>query len=799
MKSIIIGLVIAVSSFSYSQNCTYIFLGELKDFHDGTPIESATIYQKENDRYSFSDLNGKFKIENLCAGTLTLVISHANCETKTVSFEINSDTFKTILIEHHIEELKEVSVTAHIDKKETTTAQETVLKANTLKKYSALNLGDALKEVSGVSSINTGNSIVKPMINGMHSSRLLILNNNVRLQDQEWGIEHAPNVDINSADQISVIKGSGALAFGGDAVGGVIVINPSRIIRRDTLYGRTIIGGQSNGRGYNISSTLNKSYKSGWFANIQGSLKQNGDFKAPDYNLTNTGLKSQAFTVSAGKKKFESGFEVYYSYLNNEIGILGASHIGSTFDLVRAINSDEPNLIRDFSYDINAPKQDITHHLVKASYYKRFQKFGKVNLQYDYQNNQRFEFDVRIGETRNIPAIDLKLQTHTLLADVNLDADLDRKINFGIMGRFQDNFANPATEVRRLIPDYEKYDFGAYTTTEWQISEDLIVDAGIRYDFNRIDAKKFYLKSRWEERGYDMDFSDIIIEELPTQLLTNPIFNYHNISASAGVKYNFNDRSYIIANYALSSRPPNVSELFSDGLHHSAARFELGDLRFDKEIANRVSASYAYNGTTFNLLTEVFYNNIKDYMYLRPFDFILTNRGPFPLWQYQQTNAQLFGVDVTATYDVSNALQWQNKTAFIKGYDLKTDLPLIDMPSFNTTNQITYSNEAWYNFSARLKSDLVFEQNEFPDFNFEIEDELTGDMILVDISTPPPAYHLLHFSSEATFEINKKTNLNVAIAVNNIFNTSYRNYLNRLRYYADDLGRNITLQLQLNY
>ena len=799
MKQLIVGFAIALSCISYSQNCTYIFLGELSDFHDGTPIVSATIFIKEHDKYIISDFDGKFKIENLCSGPLTLTISHIGCETKTVNYMIKGDTHKSILIEHHIEELNEISVIGNTGKRETKTAQETILKANTLKKYSALNLGDALKEVAGVSSINTGNSIVKPMINGMHSSRLLILNNNVRLQDQEWGIEHAPNIDINSAAQISVIKGSGALAYGGDAIGGVIVVNPNRIIRKDSLYGRTIIGGQSNGRGYNISSTLNKSYSSGWFANIQGSLKQNGDFKAPNYNLTNTGLKSYAFTVNAGKKKFESGFEVFYSYLDNEIGILGASHIGSTFDLERAINSGQPSLINDFSYDINAPKQEVTHHLAKASYYKRFKNFGKINLQYDYQNNQRFEFDVRIGDRRDIPAVDLKLQTHTFLADVNLDANLDRKVNFGIMGRFQDNFANPATEVRRLIPDYKKYDFGAYTTAEWQLNDNLTFDAGIRYDFNRIDAKKFYLKSRWEERGYDIDFSDIIIEDFPTQFLTNPVFNFHNISASTGIKYNINDNNQIIFNYSLASRPPNVSELFSDGLHHSAARFEIGDLRFGKEIANRVSTSYAFNTSRFNLLTEVFYSRINDFIYLRPFDFILTNRGPFPLWQYQQTNAELFGVDITATYNVTDALQWQNKTAFIKGYDLKTDLPLIDIPSFNTTNQITYNNEAWNNFSASLKSEWVFKQNEFPDFNFEIEDQLTGEMTLIDISTPPPAYHLLHLYTEATFSFTEKTNLKVAMGINNLLNTSYRNYLNRLRYFADDLGRNITLQLELNY
>ncbi len=799
MTRLIIGLIMASSCYGYSQDCSYTFLGELNDFHDGSPIESATIFIKELDKYLVSDFDGKFKIESLCSGTLTLTISHVGCETKTVSYDVDGDTFKKILIEHHVEELDEVSVSTNSSRKETKTAQETVIKSNTLRRYSSLSLGDALKEVSGVSSINTGNTIVKPMINGLHSSRLLIINNNVRLQDQEWGIEHAPNIDINSADQISVIKGSGALAYGGDAIGGVIVIKPGRIIRRDTLYGRTIIGGQTNGRGYNVNTSVHKNYESGWFASFQGTLKQNGDFEAPDYNLNNTGVKSHSFSVRAGKRQFESGFELYYSFVDNEIGILSASHIGNVNDLITAINSPQPAIIRSFDYDINNPRQDVKHHLFKVNYYKRFKNFGKLNLQYDYQNNNRLEFDIRRGDLNERAALDLTLQTHTLMADVNLDANLDRKVNFGILTRYQDNDA-PNTGVRRLIPNYEKYDFGIYVTSEWRLDDNVLLDGGIRYDFSRVDARKYYRRSRWEERGYDMDFPEFIIPgDFGSDVFTNPVFNYHNISAATGIRYNINENSYLLANYNLASRPPNPAELFSDGLHHSAARIELGDLRFDPEIANRLSVTYSYENSKFHGVFETFYNLVNNYMYLRPSGVQQSNRGAFPVWQYEQTDATLFGMDISMQYNITNSFSWLNKTSFIKGYDTTEDLPLIDIPAFSTLNGITYTNSNWYNLSVSLKSEWVFEQNEFPDFNFETVNPTTGETVLLDVSTPPPAYNLFHFYSEATFSFNETTNLNVAFGVNNILNTSYRNYLNRLRFFADDLGRNITLQLQLNF
>ncbi len=800
MKNICLILFVLFSGFIYSQNCKSIFIGEVIDFHDKKPLVNATIKLISTNRITIADEKGKFTFKDLCDKTYTVEVSHIGCETKQIIITINGDTFSKIDLEHHAEELDEVLVSDNFIKKETKTSQETVLKYETLARYSNLSLGDALKEVPGVSSINTGNTIVKPMINGMHSSRILILNNGVRLQDQEWGIEHAPNIDINSANQISVIKGSGALAYGGDAIGGVVIINPIRIIRKDTLYGRSILGAQTNGKGYNVSSTLNKNYKSGWFAQLQASYKKNGDFKAPDYNLTNTGLNTKGITARFGKNKFQSGFEIYYSYLNNEIGILRSAHIGNIKNLATSINAPRPIIIDDFSYDINNPKQKVTHHLSKASYYKRFKNFGKVDVQYDYQNNHRFEFDIRRGGRSGIPAIDLKLQTHTLSVNGKKDNNLERKYNFGLLARYQNHFANPDTGVRRLIPDYDKYDFGAYTTTEWKINDNLIADAGLRYDFSRIDALKFYRTSDWEGRGYDALFPDLVIEVLRNQVRTIPDLQFHNFSGALGIKYSFNNNNYILGNYSLSSRAPNASELFSDGVHHSAARIEVGDLRIDSERSNRISGTYGYSNSNLNLQVESYYNKINDFIYIvpSPLGIVPLIRGPFPIWEYIQTDAHFFGVDMSANYQITPYWKANHKSSFIKAYDTKANLPLIDIPAFTTLNGITYSNTNWHNFNATIQSEWALEQNEFPtEFNYTVP-IANEDDIYVDLS-PPAGYHLMHFKSEITLPIFKQASLNIQFSVDNVFNTNYRNYLNRLRFFADDIGRNFRLQLQLNY
>lgn len=801
MKNCFILLLALLSQLISGQNCNSTYLGEVKDFHDGTALYGATVHLKELNKYVSTDINGKFKFHDLCNGTITIVVSHIGCETKEEQITIKGDTFGTINLEHHSEELDEVTLHGNSATKKTITAQETVLKKETLEAYSGATLGDALKEVSGVSSISTGNAIVKPIINGLHSSRIVIMTNGVRLQDQEWGIEHAPNIDINSAESVSVIKGSGALAYSGDAIGGVVVLNPIRPIAKDSLFGKTILNGQTNGRGGNISSSLTKTYKKGWFVSGQGSYKQFGDFETPDYNLTNTGLNSKAFSLQGGLKQFEKGFDVFYSYVDNTIGILSASHIGSITDLVNAINSPTPLISDDFNYDINNPKQEVTHHLVKTKFYKRFESLGKLSLQYDYQHNQRFEFDKRVGDDRDKPAVDLILQTQSFNADFKFDANKENTFHVGGLFRYQDNFANPDTGVRRLIPDYQKIDIGAFITSLWQLNNVTVLDAGIRYDFNSIDAKKFYLKSRWDDLNYNIDFSDIIIEDYITQWLTNPKFNYHSISASAGIKHNLNDKASIMLNYNLANRAPNPAELFSDGLHHSAARIELGDIRIKQEQSHRFSGTFTYNNKEFSAIAEAYYNIINDFIYIEPTDtgFENTNRGPFPAWEYKQTDATLAGIDITLAYQLHKNWGLSNKSSYLKADDTKNNRPVIDIPAFKTTTILSFQKVKWYNLKSSLKSEWVTRQSRYPDNNFEQFIPTTNTYVNVDISSTPSAYHLLHLTNSVKFNTAKKMPLEIGININNLFNTSYREHLNRLRYFTDDLGRNMMLSIKINY
>ena len=783
----------------YSQNCNHSLEGYVLDFHNGEPIAGATLQIENSQLHTISDSNGKFIINNLCESSIELIVSHVACDQKTVEIDIKNNIQTTIYLEHHIEELEMVAIKGNNSNNGAVSAQKEKIDKKIIDNFSSESLGTILKQVKGVSSINKGNKIVKPVINGLHSSRIAIMNNNVRMEDQEWGIEHAPNIDVNAIDNITVIKGSNALAYAGDAIGGIVVLKPQRYLNKDTLYGKTIAGFQSNGLGYNLNSMLSKNFKNGWFANGNVGYKQNGDLKSPDYNLTNTGAKSFSGSVIMGYQKFEYGFEANLSYIDNTMGILSASHIGNVGDLVNAIDNEEPFIIDDFSYTINSPKQEVSHLLGKVNFYKRFSALGKLSVQYDYQNNHRFEFDKRIGDDRDKPVVDLELITQNVKSDLMIDKFDNSTIYLGVTGKYQENIANPETGVRRLIPDYEKMDVSIYGIWNTTFNDKLKTDFGIRYDYNFIDAQKYYKTSRWEERGYSEDFSNFIVDDLGIQLLTNPTFTYHNLSLSAGLIYSVNKNNDLIFNYGLSSRPPNPSELFSDGLHHSAARIELGDLRLTKEISNRVGLSYQLEANRINLSLDTFINQINDFIYLKPTGTQSTIRGAFPVWEYFKTNALLAGIDTSIDYQFTELWSLNSKFSYVYGQNTEEDIPLIDIPALKLNNALNYRLKNWNHLNVRLAHEWVGRQNRYPNYNFETYIPTTGEYVEVDISTPPDAYQLIHLFGDVTFLLNQKSTLNLMIGITNIFNTNYREYLNRLRYYADDTGRNITIQIKFNY
>jgi iron complex outermembrane receptor protein len=782
-----------VGFFGYAQ---VTITGVISD-ENGLPLRDAHVHIAN--KTTSTDVNGSYVLSGIPKGKQKLYISFIGYHGIAETIEISTDLTINRQLKLDVTKLEDITI-QQLSNSKSESSNEQVLKSATIEKFSNQTLGEALKEVSGVSILKTGSTIVKPVINGLNSSRVPIINNNVRLEDQQWGTEHAPNFDINTAGKITVIKGASALQYGGDAIGGIVVIEPE-VIKKDTLVGKTILNLATNGMGGSLSSSLQKGNRYGWSWNALGTYKYLGDRETPDYVLSNSGNREQNFSGGIRFAKEKYNFNAMYSFYNAQIGIIKASHIGNVNDLYNSINNQQPSVIEPFSYSIDAPKQEVQHHLAKINFQRWLSENTSIDLQYAFQFNNRLEFDVRrTSATTKKAALDLQLATHTFLADYKTVIG-NWRLKSGLNLGYQNNFANPETGVRPLIPSYEKLDAGLYGIAVYKFDNATSLESGIRYDFSTIEATKYYLKSRWIERGYDAEFSHFIVGDEGNQWLTKPTFDYHNFTANIGFKKQLHHEMEWLVNVSLASRNPNPSELFSDGLHHSTGQIELGDLRLEKEQAYKFNTTFKKDWKLFLVQLNPFINRISNFIYLQPIGFETTIRGAFPVWEFKQTEALLTGFDVNTKWTISNHFSHELGLAYVNGQNLSTDEYLIDMPPLVINNKIQYKNESWFNLVAELKSELVFRQNHFPNYNFEtniiVNNALTP--VLVDISSPSKGYHLLHFYSEMTFKINKKNSLTTSFSVQNIGNTTYRDYLNRQRFFVDEMGRNIQIQLKFNY
>lgn len=761
-----------------------------------TPLVGCHVHAGKN--FVVTDGNGAFEFKNLAKNKIRLYATYVGFKTFDTIVDVQKDILMTIILVKSINSLNEIEIKLKTNS-ENNSILEQKIRTETIDRYSNQTLGDALKEVAGVSVLKTGSNIVKPIINGLSSSRVPIISNNVRLEDQQWGTEHAPNFDINAAGKISVIKGASALQYGGDAIGGLVIIEPISV-KKDTLFGKTIMNYNTNGRGGTISSSLHKGNFCDWSWNALGTFKYSGDRHTPNYNLSNTANRELNFAGDAKYTGKNYHIAAFYSLYNAQIGILRASHIGNVNDLYQAINNQIPFVVADFTYNINNPRQKIQHHLAKIDFGYRFSDNENLSAQYAFQFNNRKEFDIRRGNRNNIPALDLDLSTHSLIIDYNkIQNSWTFKSGFSV--QYQNNFANPETGVRPLIPTYERYDTGIYSIATRKINETISVDGGIRYDFSNIQASKFYIKTRWTSLGYDPEFTNFIVNEQNGQLFTRPTFTYHNFAASLGLHKVFENDIDAYANASLSMRNPNVSELFSDGLHHATGVIEIGDLRLQQEKSLKAAVTLQRRWNSLSVTINPFLNRINNFMFLQPTGFETTIRGAFPVWEYKQTNVLLTGIDFQSVWKIKSDLNLTMVLGIVNGQNLSENLPLIDMPPINFSNKIDFIKSRWYNFSASLKHEVVLQQNRFPDYDFDTNIFVNNSLqsVRVNISKPPPTYQLWSCSAQMSFKTLKNSVTTVMLSGQNLLNTAYRDYLNRQRFFADEMGRNIQLQLKINY
>ena len=720
--------------------------------------------------------NGYFILNGLCNGQYDVQISYIGFETIEEHIHVKHSVERRFTLARNTTSLTEVIVQNKLQPTNSTS----VLQGRTLDASRGTSLAESLKQITGVSILQTGSNIYKPVIHGLHSNRILILNNGIRQEGQQWGSEHAPEIDPFIANRLTVIKGSGALQYGGDAIGGVILVEQKNLPASKGLTGEIQSGLFSNNRMGTLSISMeDRSQKHPAIAwRLQASAKKAGTAKTPDYWLENSAMEEWNFSGTAGWKKDNKGVEIYYSQFNTKLGIFSGSHIGNTTDLLNAISSKEPpDYIRNapFSYEINRPYQQVSHQLLKIKAYKHYKNVGRLTGSLAGQYNHRREYDKkRFQNSPDGPQLDLQLGT--LSGELIYD-HYDWKGWNGTIG-LNGSYQNNSYQYRLFIPNYQAINAGLFLT-EKKETKHFIWDLGVRFD-----QRSFFHTKRNNGKPY-------------------PDRNYASVSASAGLTIKINEKQRINLNSSTTWRAPQVNELYSDGLHHGAARIERGDSLLVPERANNLTLSWQFSNSRWNIELGTYLRSIKNFIYLNPsYPPQLTIRGAFPAFVYTQTDALLYGADLNISYKWNAHLTNRFRSTILYARNQQSKDWIIQMPPNK------YELESEWNFTDGIKrknsyAKLILQrtemQNRIPGTgNIELKNPDGTISMAADYAPPPEGYFLIAVETGLTYNVGG-TPWSFILSCQNLLNQRYRDYMNAFRYFSDETGRNIQLRIKIPF
>ena len=739
-------------------NCHCFLKGIVKDKENGQPISGAVLQIRNSNRRVVSDENGRYSLEKLCQGVYKLECRIVGYKPTTMTVSLEHDAEENFNLSEDEVHLQDVEIKAR--KLETPLSQSsTSLQGQTLDQTRGQTLGEALKNITGVTTLQTGSSIAKPVIHGLHSNRVLIMNNGVRQEGQQWGSEHAPEIDPFVAKRLTVVKGAAGVRYGSDAIGGVILVEPDELPTNNPLQGEMNLVGFSNGRQGVVSGLLEGNVKKtkglGWRA--QGTLKNGGNIQAPAYFLANTGLREANFSGAIGYRNAQRGAEVFFSQFNTTLGIFSGSHIGNVSDLLAVLKNGEPFVKSDFEREIERPFQQINHNLLKVKAFNSFLNGQRLSFTFGRQFNYRAEYDLHGPQAATKPALLFRITT--LTTDLIYEHQpIFKKITgqVGVSGLYQYNLS----DGRPLIPDFDQKNVGLfvierYVRPRWEW------EAGLRYDQRRLDVYQFV-----------------------GRVLNPRQHNFGNFSGTVGLVHNANQVLSYRLNVGTAWRPPNVNELYSSGVHHGAAAFEEGNDQLKPEAALNLIGNVEYNGPTFKAEMGLYHNVIRNFIYAKPqAEPILTIRGAFPYFKYVQTEATFTGADFSTEWRILPKLKHSAKMSYLRAYDQGTDNYLVLIPANRVENSLRH--EFGTAFFASLGHLWVDKQRRVPANS--------------DFAEPPPAYHLWNIQIGGVFKTANQQTFNWGLTVQNVFNASYRDYLNRFRYYALEQGRNVSVRVKYNF
>ncbi|MFT3700768.1 MAG: TonB-dependent receptor [Agriterribacter sp.] len=739
--------------------------GKVTDAKTGEPLQGASVYFADAKVGAITDANGLYSIKNIPSGNYLVEVSSVGYTSSTEHISVAGDMQKDFPLSPSVRENEGVTVTgvSTATKLKRTPTPVTVISKTELTQVTSTNLIDAISKTPGVSQLTTGPSISKPMIRGLGYNRVVVLNDGIRQEGQQWGDEHGIEIDEYSVNKIEVLKGPASLIYGSDAMAGVINILTNVPVAEGTIKGNIIGNYQTNNKMRGVGANI-AGNNHGFNWNIYGSLKGAEDYTNKyDGRVFNSRYNEKNVGGYIGYNGHWGYAHVLVSSYDQHPGLIEGERDSATGRFTRGINNngvEETAItsVNDFKgTHPDIPYQHIQHFKIASD--NRFNiGEGKLDINVGYQNNKRREF----GNVLNpdIPDLYFDLNTFTYNVQYHLP-DMDKwKTAIGVNGMQQKN-QNKADEV--LIPEYSLFDVGGFVYTQKNF-EKFTISGGVRFDNRNVDSKALTIDNEAKFQAFTRSFS--------------------NVSGSAGISYEVNKTLTVKLNVARGFRAPAIAELGSNGAHEGTNRYEYGDKDLKSETSLQFDGGLDINTEHVSLTASGFINSIDNFIFYRKLEsvhggdsLINVDGQDITAFKFSQAKSILYGGEMNLDIH-PHPLDWlhfENTFSYVRGVFNTPVEGVKNIPFIPAARLITQLKGAFLkkgkhisNLSISAEMDNTFRQNDaFTAFNTE---------------TPTPGYTSFNAGISADFVRKKKTLFTCILTGNNLTDVAYQNNLSRLKY-----------------
>jgi iron complex outermembrane receptor protein len=798
MKKIIFLMMVAVASITNSFAAGKTTLtGKITDQKTGEPLAGVSIYITDLKTGTSSLKDGTYKIENLPTSKVSVQISMVGFKLIIQEIDLSVTTTKDFAMEESVAEIHEVVVTglSKSAERNRTPTPITSISPIQLKELSSNNIIDAIATQPGISQVTTGAGISKPVIRGLGYNRVVVVNDGIRQEGQQWGDEHGIEIDQYGVNRVEILKGPASLAYGSDALAGVINMLNAPILPEGKIKGSLLGNYQTNNGLIGGSANFNGNIK-GYVWDVRYSNKIAHDYKNKyDGYVFNSGMKENNFSGLVGVNKSWGYSHLHFGAYNLTPGIVEGERDSATGKFLKPVAVDDTTTGEEIatnsdfkSYTPTTPYQKI-HHYKLVSYSNFVVGNGTLRTILGWQQNQRQEY----GDILNPNQYGLYFFLNTVNYDIryNLPEIKNMDISFGINGMYQ-NSQNKGTEY--LIPNYNLFDFGIYGLIKKSYHK-LDISGGLRYDTRAQSGQDLYLDSN----GVKTDTPDANSE------LEFAGFNstFSAVSGSIGATYQFNDNVYTKLNFAKGFRAPSIAEISSNGAHEGSINYLIGVPTLKPENSYEADFAIGFNSEHVTAEADVFYNHITNYIYQTKLgsesggDSITDGYNTF---KYASGNANLWGGEFSIDIH-PHPLDWlhfENTFSYVQAVQ-------VDQP--DSTKYLPFTPGAKYTSELRANKNKMGNYLANAYFKIGLEYYFKQDKFYAayGTETATPAYLLFVLGVGTDVVSKSRTLFSLYFMANNIFDVAYQSHLSRLKYAPENnvtgrtgvfnMGRNLSLKV----